>query len=244
MYLSGWSEEKTKKKKSNKRIKWRRLIFCITSVTSGTRKVFVRMWVSDGPHICKTAATQHRKLRSLLCASTKLSLLSYDMWPCVVWQLHTGVSEVSVPYMLRISAKCHAIPLQVWTGHEGSRRLTLPDFKTISTWNGKVVSLTYRPPLSLRKYSWYSFLLEGESMQGHSAVGRIMWMKNERHYSESNTLSPGLQCSSTACLFQRIQHSGPSKGPYDWPPPPLVVSCFLLHPSLYWLPCLVLLTPS
>jgi len=27
--------------------------------------------------------------------------------------------------------KCKAIPLQAWTGPEGSRRLRLPDFKTI-----------------------------------------------------------------------------------------------------------------
>jgi len=27
-----------------------------------------------------------------------------------------------------------AIPLQAWTGPEGSRRLRLPDFKTVSTW--------------------------------------------------------------------------------------------------------------
>jgi hypothetical protein len=27
-----------------------------------------------------------------------------------------------------------AIPLQAWTGPEGSRNLTLPDFKTIGTW--------------------------------------------------------------------------------------------------------------
>jgi len=29
--------------------------------------------------------------------------------------------------------KGKAIPLQAWTGPEGSRRLRLPDFKTIST---------------------------------------------------------------------------------------------------------------
>jgi hypothetical protein len=29
--------------------------------------------------------------------------------------------------------KCKAIPLQALTGPEGSRRLRLPDFKTIST---------------------------------------------------------------------------------------------------------------
>jgi len=29
--------------------------------------------------------------------------------------------------------KAKAIPLQAWTGPEGSRRLRLPDFKTIGT---------------------------------------------------------------------------------------------------------------
>jgi hypothetical protein len=37
---------------------------------------------------------------------------------------------------------------------------------------GKVVSPTHQPPLPPRKYSWYSFLLEAESIQGHSAAGR------------------------------------------------------------------------
>ena len=32
--------------------------------------------------------------------------------------------------------------------------------------DGKVVSPTHRPPLSPRKYSWYSFLLEAESTPG------------------------------------------------------------------------------
>jgi hypothetical protein len=43
---------------------------------------------------------------------------------------------------------------------------------------GKVVSLMNRPSLTPRKYSWYSFLLETESTQGHSAARRIMSMKN------------------------------------------------------------------
>jgi hypothetical protein len=32
--------------------------------------------------------------------------------------------------------------------------------------DGKVVSPTHRPRLPLRKYSWYSFLLEAESTPG------------------------------------------------------------------------------
>jgi len=34
---------------------------------------------------------------------------------------------------LRIYIKGNAVPLQTWTGPEGSRRLRLPDFKTVST---------------------------------------------------------------------------------------------------------------
>jgi len=32
-----------------------------------------------------------------------------------------------------MNVKCKAIPLQAWTGPEGSRRFRLPDFKTIGT---------------------------------------------------------------------------------------------------------------
>jgi hypothetical protein len=32
-----------------------------------------------------------------------------------------------------LGVKVKAIPLQAWTGPEGSRRLRLPDFKTIGT---------------------------------------------------------------------------------------------------------------
>ena len=59
-----------------------------------------------------------------------------------------------------------AVPLQAWTGPEGSRKLRFPDFVTTAQDGGKVVSLTYRPPLPPRKYSWYSFLLEAESTPG------------------------------------------------------------------------------
>jgi hypothetical protein len=38
---------------------------------------------------------------------------------------------------------------------------------------GEVVNLTRRPHLYPQEDSWYSFLLEAESIQGHSAAGRI-----------------------------------------------------------------------
>jgi hypothetical protein len=64
---------------------------------------------------------------------------------------------------LKDKLKGKAVPLQSWSGPEGSRKLRFPDFMTTAQDGCKVVSLTHRPPLPPRKYSWYSFLLEAES---------------------------------------------------------------------------------
>ena len=49
--------------------------------------------------------------------------------------------------------KGKAVPLQAWTGPEGSRKLRLPDFVTTAQDGGKVVSLMHRPLFTPRKYS-------------------------------------------------------------------------------------------
>ena len=46
-----------------------------------------------------------------------------------------------------IMCKGKTIPLQAWSGPEGSRKLRFPDFMTTAQDGGKVVSLTHRPPL-------------------------------------------------------------------------------------------------
>jgi hypothetical protein len=51
----------------------------------------------------------------------------------------------------RITTTGKTIPLQAWTGPEGSKRLRLPDFNTFSTGSGKVVSPKHRPLLPSRK---------------------------------------------------------------------------------------------
>jgi len=63
-------------------------------------------------------------------------------------------------------SKGKSVPLQAWSGPEGSRKLRLPEYVTTAQDGGKVVSLKHRPPLPPRKYSWYSFLLEAESTPG------------------------------------------------------------------------------
>ena len=65
-----------------------------------------------------------------------------------------------------------SVPLQTWSGPEGSRKLRFPDFMTTAQEGGKVVSLTHR-----------SLLPPGNPPGTHfcqrlSAIGRIMSMKN------------------------------------------------------------------
>jgi hypothetical protein len=43
--------------------------------------------------------------------------------------------------------KGKAVPLQVWCGPEGSRKLRFPDYMTTAQDGGNYVSLTHRPPL-------------------------------------------------------------------------------------------------
>ena len=46
-----------------------------------------------------------------------------------------------------VKSKSKAVPLQAWSGPEGSRKLKFPDFMTTAQDDGKVVSLAHRPPL-------------------------------------------------------------------------------------------------
>ena len=62
--------------------------------------------------------------------------------------------------------KGKAVPLQTWSGPEGSRKLMFPDVTTTAQDGGKVVSLKHWPPLPPGNYTWYSFLLEAESTPG------------------------------------------------------------------------------
>jgi hypothetical protein len=45
-----------------------------------------------------------------------------------------------------LKCKGKAVPLQAWSGPEGSRKLRFPDYTTTAQVGGKVVSLTHRPP--------------------------------------------------------------------------------------------------
>jgi hypothetical protein len=50
-------------------------------------------------------------------------------------------------YAASMNIKGKAVPLQAWSGPEGSRKLRFPHFMTTAQDGGKVVSLTHRSPL-------------------------------------------------------------------------------------------------
>jgi len=74
--------------------------------------------------------------------------------------------------------KGKAVPLQAWSGPEGSRKLRFPDYMTTAQDSGKVVSFTHRPPLPAGNAPGTHFCWRLSRPQGHSAIGRIMSMKN------------------------------------------------------------------
>ena len=57
------------------------------------------------------------------------------------------VVVVAAGLVLLIVVKCKAVPLEAWSGPQGSWKLRFPDFVTTAQDGGKVVSLTHRPPL-------------------------------------------------------------------------------------------------
>jgi len=58
---------------------------------------------------------------------------------------HLNHCATAVPN--KSKGKGKSVPLQVWNGPEGSRKLRFPDFMTTAQDGGKVVSLRHRPPL-------------------------------------------------------------------------------------------------
>jgi hypothetical protein len=61
--------------------------------------------------------------------------------------LNAELNPICHLLVLSGKGKGKAVPLQAWSGPEGSRKLRFPDFMTTGQVGGKVVSLTHRPPL-------------------------------------------------------------------------------------------------
>ena len=99
--------------------------------------------------LCKNAKTSDL----VLPRSGVLKRIFYNTWlknthsrGCnipISCPLQTHTSDLNYYLDLR---KAKAVPLQAWSGPEGSRNLRFPEFMTMAHNGGKVVSLTHRPP--------------------------------------------------------------------------------------------------
>jgi hypothetical protein len=103
--------------------------------------------------------------RDLTCSSVRLT--------CQHASHISVVAHISWDVASREVGRCKgkAIPLQAWTGPEGSRKLRLPQFLGNRYMKAaKVVSFKHRPPLP-REIPWYSFLLESNCATAYCRLG-------------------------------------------------------------------------
>jgi len=70
------------------------------------------------------------------------------------------------------SGKGKAVPLQAWSGPDGSRKLRFPDVMTTTQDVCTFVSPTHRPPLPPGNAPGTHFCYRLSRPQGHSAIGR------------------------------------------------------------------------
>ena len=86
-------------------------------------------------------------------------------------EIHTILTETLARFLLGrakdLSAPLYkAIPVQVWTGPEGCRRLRVPEFRD-SRYMKVAGCQSYVPAaFAFSRHSWYSFLLQAESTPG------------------------------------------------------------------------------
>ena len=93
----------------------------------------------------------NKKLRAKFCTiltTQNTAENNYNITSCISVVVHRLLKEIPLQ-AVRVPGGC-SFQISRQSAHE----------------NGKFVSLTQRPPLHPRKYSWYSFLSEADSIPG------------------------------------------------------------------------------
>jgi len=98
----------------------------------------------------------------------RISVRFCSTWLAYSERWHAGLGlachlQDLADFLKPLLCKGKAVPLQAWSGPEGSRKLRFPDFMTTAQNGGKVVSLMHRPPLPPGNTPGTHFLLEAES---------------------------------------------------------------------------------
>jgi len=123
--------------------------------------------------------------------------------------LPPGVYPIAVnKYIIsyRIIGKGKAVQLQTWSGPEGSSKLRLPDYVTTAQDGGKFVNLTHRPSLPPGNAPGTHFCYRLSRPQGHSAIGRIMSMKNSNDTFRIRTSDLPICSTALTTVLQNILH--------------------------------------
>ena len=76
--------------------------------------------------------------------------------------------------MVKKWVKSKAVPLQAWSGPEGSRKLSFPDFVTTAQDGGRLSALRTGRILPPGNSPGTHFCYRLNRPQGHSAIGRII----------------------------------------------------------------------
>jgi len=139
-------------KLSKKNAFWSAVYLCLYL----TAFPFVHRLMAFSRHICSFVVSSLVNFPSFLTLSTSFSHFTSGhprrlLPPGYQVIIHYGnmlsCTRTTCPYNFKSKGK--AVPLQAWSGPEGSRKLRFPHFMTTAQDGGKVVSLTHRPPLPL-----------------------------------------------------------------------------------------------
>jgi hypothetical protein len=96
------------------------------------------------------------------------------LWfPCFLTTAHDGGKVASLTDRPHLYYKSKVVPLQAWSGPEGSRKLMFPDYLTTKQDGGKVVSLKHRPHLTPGNIHGAHFSSRLSRPRGHSAIRMI-----------------------------------------------------------------------
>jgi len=125
----------------------------------------VPWWWHEMSNVLFSLSSGFKEMTSYCHLNTFTNHLKYETAEKVLWNLaNTAHRHIKHKPQNRIKKK--EIPLQAWTGPEGSRRLSSQISRQSTYEGGMVVSPTQWPPSTPRKYTWYSFLLQVELTPG------------------------------------------------------------------------------
>ena len=138
---------------------------------------------------------------SAVCVAHSHNKLTVQpVWYSITDHLNSTADDTTragVQQKTMVKGKGKAVPLQAWSGPEGSRKLRFPDFMPMAWDGGMVDSLTHRPPLLCRKYSWPTFLLQTKC---HSAAGKMKSTKNSNDTIRNRTHNlPACSTENSRC---------------------------------------------